>query len=349
MAEPSPAPFLKFEEGDGREIPLISGSVWKIGRGEQNAIVLIQDMVSRNHAMIQQLEDGEFYLIDMDSRNGSFLNGQRLTAPAALRDGDQLSFGKSRLCFRNPGRATATGASPDTPVHRQTAALFKQATVSVLVVDIRGFAVLAQRLDPEVLSKLLNTWSAEVDRIMRHYGSTAEQHIGDAVMTVWTHGAKGQEQIEILRILRAVGEIARVTAMLDQSFILAEPLRIGAGVYTGLAAVASNTGGRPVGHFTTLGDGVNAALALESAAEKLETDLVLGASTMDYVRAWPAAARHFRSSEMKLKGYDAPVKIWYTSFMELSRFLAEHREDLVKATTGRTYPADKRSPLSPCR
>ena len=349
MAEPSPAPFLKFEDGDGREIPLISGSVWKIGRGEQNAIVLIHDMVSRNHAMIQQLEDGEFYLIDMDSRNGSFLNGFRLTAPAALRDGDRLSFGKSRLCFRNPARAAATGSSSGTPALGQTAGLFKQATVSVLAVDIRGFAALSERLDPEVLSKLLNTWYAEADRIMRHYGSTAEKHIGDAVITVWTHGAEGQEQIEVLRILRAVEEIARVTAMLDQSFILDEPMRIGAGVNTGLAAVASNTSGRAVSDFTTLGAGVNAALTLESVAKELETDLVLGASTMDYVHPWPGAVRHFRSSETTLDGHDAPVKIWHTSFMELSHFLAEHREDLVKATTGRTYPADKRSPLNPCR
>jgi adenylate cyclase len=348
MAEPSPAPFLKFEEGDGREIPLISGNVWKIGRGEQNAIVLIHDMVSRNHAMIQRLDDGEFYLIDMDSCNGSFLNGQRLTAPAALRDGDHLSFGKSRLCFRKPTPA-ATGALPDTPALGQPAALFKQAMVSLLVVDIRRYAVLAERLEPEVASKLLSTWSAEADRIMRHHGSTAEKHIGDALMTVWTHGAKGQEHIEILRILRAVEEITRATAMLDQSFVLAESVRIGAGVNTGLAAVDSSTGGRAVRDFTTLGDGVNTALMLESLAKELETDLVLSASTMDYVRTWPAALRHFRSCEKKLKGGDAPLKIWYTSFTELSQFLAEHREDLAKATTGRTYPADQRSPLYPSR
>ena len=348
MAEPPPAPFLKFEEGDGREIPLISGDVWKIGRGEQNAIVLIHDMVSRNHAMIQQL-DGEFYLIDMDSRNGSFLNGQRLTAPAALRDGDRLSFGKSRLCFRNPERATATGSSSGIPALEPTPGLFKQATVSVLVVDIRGFAALAERLNPEVLSKLLNTWYAEADRIMRHYGSTAEKHVGDAVIAVWTHGAKGQEQIEILRILRAIEEIARVTARLDQSFILDEAVRIGAGVNTGLAAVAGNTSGRAVSDFTTLGGGLNTALNLESLAKELEADLALGASTMEYVGPWPAAVRHFRSSEMTLRGHQAPVEIWYTSFPELSAFLAEHREDLVKATTGRTYPADRRSPLNPGR
>jgi len=348
MAEPSPAPFLKFEEGDGREIPLISGNVWKIGRGEQNAIVLIHDQVSRNHAMIQQLDDGEFYLIDMDSRNGSFLNGQRLTAPAALRDGDRLSFGKSRLCFRNPARA-ATGPSSGAPALGPDAGLFQQATVSVLVVDIRGFAELRQQLEPEVLSKLLNTWYAEADRIMRHYGSTAEKHVGDAVIAVWTHGAKGQEQMEILRILRAVDEIARVTAGLDQAFILEAPLRIGAGVHTGLATVASNASGRAVSDFTTLGDGVNAALALESSAKELETDLALGASTMDYGSPWPAAVPYFRPSETTLEGRDAPVKTWHTSFTNLRQFLAEHREDLVKATTGRTYPADKRSPLHPGR
>src|SRR5262249_61896351 len=136
MAEPSPAPFLKFEDGDGREIPLISGNVWKIGRGEQNAIVLIHDMVSRNHAMIQRLDDGEFYLIDMDSCNGSFLNGHRLMAPAALRDGDHPSFRKSRLCFRKPTRAS-TGVLPDIPPLGQPAACFTPALVPRLPVDLR--------------------------------------------------------------------------------------------------------------------------------------------------------------------------------------------------------------------
>jgi hypothetical protein len=88
---------------------------------------------------------------------------------------------------------------------------------------------------------------------------------------------------------------------------------------------------------------------LDSLAKELETDLVLGASTMDYLRTSPAALRHFRSCEKKLKAGDAPVKIWYTSFTELGQFLAEHREDLAKAITGRTYPADQRSPLYPSR
>ncbi len=326
MAEPVRAPFLKFEDGDGREIPLSSGNVWKIGRTEQNAIVLPDDMVSRNHAVIQELGDGEFYLIDMGSRNGSFVNGRRLTAPVALHDGDRLSFGEARMCFHNPAQVTAadaaTGAVPEAPARGETVALFKRAEVSVLVVDIRGFTVLAQKIDAGLLSRLVTTWFAEADRILHDYGGMAPKHIGDAVMAVWTHGARGNEHTDILRILRAVAEIARVTGGLHEPLGLAEPVRIGAGVNTG-AATLGNTGAGSASDFTAIGDSVNVAFRLESATKELGTDLVLGESTFDYLRQLPSAATHFRAAEANLKGYDLPVKAWHISFAALREFLAQ--------------------------
>jgi adenylate cyclase len=334
MAEPIPAPFLKFEDGDGREIPLISGNIWKIGRTEQNTVVLPDDMVSRNHAMIQH-EGGDFYLIDMGSRNGSFVNGRRLTAPVALRDGDRLSFGEARLCFRNPSQVAAASASPDAAARGQTIALFKLDNVSVLVVDIRGFTVLAQKIDAGVLSRLVSTWFAEVDRIVHHYGGTAQKHIGDAVMAIWTHAAQGDEHVEILRILSAVEEIAQMTGRLHEPFDLAEPVRIGAGVNTGLASLG-NTGAGGASDFTAIGDSVNVAFRLESATKELGADLVLGTSTFDSLSPWSSAVRHFRTAEANLKGYDAPVKTWHISFAALSEFLAEHGED--RDTTTRPVP-----------
>jgi len=313
------SPYLKFEDGDGKEIPLISGGVWKIGRSEQNAVVLVDDMVSRKHAMLQQLGDGEFYLVDMGSRNGSFVNNTRVTAPVALRDGDLLSFGPFRLRFSNPAEAGGDGSS-----RGRAAARFKQATVSVLVVDIRGFSALAQKLDAGALGRLVNTWFAEVDRIVRQHGGTAEKHIGDAVMTVWTHGAKGNEHVEILRILRAAAEVSRMTGGLHEGFDLAAPLGMGAGVNTGLAAIG-NTGG--VRDFTAIGDSVDRAFELESAGKELNADVVLGASTFAYLRPLAAAAESFRASQTKFEGNDEPVETWHISFSELSKFLAKHRED----------------------
>jgi adenylate cyclase len=304
MAEGSLQPYLKFEDEEGREIPLASGSVWKIGRGEQNSVVLIDDMVSRNHAMIQ-MKDGEFYLIDMDSANGSFVNGRKLTGPTALQHGDRLAFGKSRLAFRNPARSSAIGASPKGHARRR----FGKQAVSVLVVYLRRFASVTQSLNTHVVEHLVSTWSAEVDRIVHDSGGTAQKHLGDSVVTVWRHGAKGHEHIEILRILRAVVGITRMTSMLHESFDLAEPLQVGASVSTGLA-----------------GENVNAALPLPPAVRDPDTDLVLGASTFKYLRVWPDWVGYSQSSQENLKA-DAPYESRQISLEALNQFLAHHRED----------------------
>jgi len=41
-----------------------------------------------------------YYLIDMGSRNGSFVNGMRVSVPAALNDGDTISLGDTTIEFR---------------------------------------------------------------------------------------------------------------------------------------------------------------------------------------------------------------------------------------------------------
>ena len=61
--------------------------------------------VSRRHARIIR-RDGSLHVIDLDSSNGTFLNGQRLVAdqPRILRDGDELRLGHLviKVEFRSP-------------------------------------------------------------------------------------------------------------------------------------------------------------------------------------------------------------------------------------------------------
>jgi adenylate cyclase len=306
MAEAKP--YLKFEDEEGREIPLASGNVWKIGRGEQNSVVLIDDMVSRNHAMIQQMKDGEFYLIDMDSANGSYVNGRKLTAPSALHHGDRLAFGKSRLAFRNPEPPLPLSTSTHERPSRHQAGLASKRAVSVLVVYLRDFASVTHSLKTDALTQLVSTWSAEVDRIVHDCGGTPQRHLGNSVVTIWRHGAKGHEHIEILRILRAVAGIARMTSTLHEAFDVAEPLRIGAGVNTGMA-----------------GDSV--CSSYPPAVKDLDADLVLGNPTFDYLRKWPDWVGLCASPQEMLNGEDTSNRTRQISFAALSQFLAQHRED----------------------
>lgn len=63
-----------------------------IGRGPGCDLVLPADGVSFHHAELQSREDGDLWVVDQGSRNGTFLNGRRLDSEARLEEGDLLRF-----------------------------------------------------------------------------------------------------------------------------------------------------------------------------------------------------------------------------------------------------------------
>jgi hypothetical protein len=69
----------------------------RIGRSDDNDIVLNDPSVSRAHAVVE-VAAGRVTLRDLDSTNGTFLNSRRIRAEA-LRDGDELQLGNTRLRF----------------------------------------------------------------------------------------------------------------------------------------------------------------------------------------------------------------------------------------------------------
>jgi predicted component of type VI protein secretion system len=68
-----------------------------IGREEGNALRLNDERVSRYHAKVQ-IEDGDVILTDLDSTNGTRVNGSAVQI-RRLRPGDQVSIGRSMLLF----------------------------------------------------------------------------------------------------------------------------------------------------------------------------------------------------------------------------------------------------------
>ncbi|WP_347487926.1 FHA domain-containing protein [Desulfoscipio sp. XC116] len=65
----------------------------KLGRGQQNEIVLPDRFASNSHARLYNRE-GQYWLEDLGSKNGTFLNGKLLTGPAVLANGDQIRIGE---------------------------------------------------------------------------------------------------------------------------------------------------------------------------------------------------------------------------------------------------------------
>jgi len=328
--ETTPTPYLILEDASGnRQLSLDTTDVWKLGRSEKCDIAISDDMISRTHAMIQRTDMGEYCFIDMGSRNGSFVNDRRVSTPVVLRNGDRISLGKTRMTFQDPN-GVPRGSTP-APMGGVTQVFFAQCLVSVLVVDIRDYTGLSNAIDQSVLCQVVGSWFGEADRIMRNHGSAAQKYIGDAVMALWVHRTKGNEQREILQVLRALTEFAKATTGLKERFNLPSELRIGAGLNTGSAAVG-NPGTHQVMDFTALGDSVNAAFRLETATKELATDLVLGKDTFSYLRPLPASAKDFRAADVKLKGYDVPAQTWSISFARLGEFLKKLADDPNRTT-----------------
>jgi hypothetical protein len=70
-----------------------------VGRLETNNIVLPYLSISRQHARITQ-ESDIFHIYDLGSSNGTFVNGQRVTDSAVIKDGDRIRFGDVILVFK---------------------------------------------------------------------------------------------------------------------------------------------------------------------------------------------------------------------------------------------------------
>jgi pSer/pThr/pTyr-binding forkhead associated (FHA) protein len=68
-----------------------------IGRSRDNTVYLADERVSRRHARID-LQQGTFVISDLDSANGTYVNGQRIQRHR-LNSGDEIRIGDTRLRF----------------------------------------------------------------------------------------------------------------------------------------------------------------------------------------------------------------------------------------------------------
>jgi CheY-like chemotaxis protein len=87
---------------EGYYRPLIDGSYWTIGRSSSCSITLPERTISRQHALLISTANRDFFVTDLASRNGSFVNGKPVAEPQRLCDGDYLRMGKIEIEFQFP-------------------------------------------------------------------------------------------------------------------------------------------------------------------------------------------------------------------------------------------------------
>lgn len=124
----------------GRVIALDDGRL-VLGRGEDVDVDLGAVGVSRKHARVTCVGPGDYQLMDLGSKNGTFLNDVRVET-ASLREGDGIRLGEAQLVVR---RATAPGTEPGVPSARE---LLSARELEIAMLVARGLtnAEVAKRL-----------------------------------------------------------------------------------------------------------------------------------------------------------------------------------------------------------
>jgi predicted component of type VI protein secretion system len=134
--------WLAGERGAPRSVALPPGRV-VVGRDPEADVCIDDEAVSWNHLEIEN-RGGVLMATDLDSRNGTALNGEPLGRPRRLRDGDTLILGGHRLEVSDPvpGRAGGTVAAPGGAV---TLNEEERATAMALVAPYRAEGAFAGR------------------------------------------------------------------------------------------------------------------------------------------------------------------------------------------------------------
>src|ERR1700749_1984086 len=109
-----------------------------IGRTSDNTIPLVGNHVSRQHAIVRCHNGFQYQIMDLGSRNGTFVNDQRVVMPVTLEPGARVGIANYELVFDQPpddepsGNVDATLAAGSMEGHQAVL------SVAILVCDIRG-------------------------------------------------------------------------------------------------------------------------------------------------------------------------------------------------------------------
>ena len=308
-------------QGQKREFRLDTLPVCRIGRGEQSSIVLTGDVkVSRNHAVVQRMDTGEYYLTDLGSRNGTVLNGRLVVSPTSLRNGDIIRMGGYEFVFVQEEEAAF--APLPSLTEENTTVLVSMRLLTVLVIDIRNFTGLTMELGESKTSEMMGSLFHAAGVVLTRNGSYAQKYIGDAVMAVWVHDSDRPVQKDLLSIFHALCGLAGIIGGLQAQFALPAPVRFGAGVNSGVAALG-NLGSAGLADHTAMGECVNKAFRLETASKELGVDVVVGRDTFGFLDTVPDIREILEPATAHLKGYLSPEPVHVASLERIRQALAK--------------------------
>ncbi|MCB0352390.1 MAG: adenylate/guanylate cyclase domain-containing protein, partial [Bdellovibrionales bacterium] len=250
-----------------------------------NDIVIADPGASRVHASITGSETGAV-IADLNSLNGTFVNGERLESLRDLTSSDIINIGATKITVRlSSDDALEQMGGPS--ASRAMTAQMKPVSVSVLLISVADYGSFSERYSTEEVAAAHLRWTAEVREIILELDGTIDKVIRGTVVALWIGSDQRNQALRAARALQKVLEKAKDFERPDYwRRAETDPWRVTAVLSSGLglrAALGANSK-QSQGGFTVIGDPVNHAFELERLLPQAEGNVLVDKATSELIQ-----------------------------------------------------------------
>ncbi|HEX5176570.1 MAG TPA: adenylate/guanylate cyclase domain-containing protein [Chthoniobacteraceae bacterium] len=295
---------LHVQPARAEPFELAIGNTVTIGRTRENTVCLgFSRLVSRQHAIIRCHNGYQYQIIDLGSRNGTFVDDQRVVTPILLADGARIRVADNLITFHETiedlsgeqqlATLAGAGAADDSLQSRP---------VALLVCDIRGFSAMAEKTANGDLAQLLGIWFREAANLVSASGGIIDKFLGDSLLAYWANDASGNADCEA-----AVSAARRMVSLANErTWTNGDPFHVTVAVHYG-RVTCSNVGLAADRDATIIGDAVNTVFRLEAVSKEIGEPIVLSEDVAAHLGGG-LALRDF--GERTLKGKSHSVRVF---------------------------------------
>ena len=278
-----------------------------IGRTPENTVCLnFSPTVSRQHAIIRCHNGYEYQIMDLGSRNGTFVDDKRVVMPVTLQSGSRIRIANNEMTFeqasefdQNEAAVTIAGGTGTGPAAQVVD------NAAILVCDIRGFSTQSEILTADVLAQTLGQWFRDAGNLIQRKGGIVDKFIGDAILAYWQEKPGPPRECENA-FHSAIGLLDLANKLhwpeSDRPFAVGIAMHYGRVAFGNIGLVAQRDA-------TIIGNAVNTAFRLEMVMKELGQKLLVSHAFAEALQPTERARLHDLGRQ-KLKGKNEMVHVY---------------------------------------
>ena len=208
--------------------------------------------------------------------------------------------------------------------------------LTVFFSDIKSFTTITEKLEPEILTKLITSYLTAMTDIAITYGGTVDKYIGDAIMIFFGDPSSKGKKNDALACVSMALQMKKALRILRKGWKetgLSESLDVRMGIHSDVCTVG-NFGSKDRLDYTVLGNGVNLASRLESSANSNE--ILISENTYNLVKN-EIKCNYY--DKIQVKGKSHPIK----TFQVVRKVQSQKESQRINATSeGFSLSIDKK-------